>query len=175
MEKISIRRAVVADAALLARIGREAFYSAFADKNTPENMEAYLSGAFSEQIQAKEIRMAGSKFLIAETEDRELVGYARLYDGDLAPTCITGRNVVELVRFYMLPQWIGQGTAGQLMAACLDEARGGGYDVVWLGVWQENPRAVKFYEKWGFRIVGTHTFHLGTDIQQDWLMEHRFD
>ena len=57
------------------------------------------------------------------------------------------------------------------MQAALQEARGGGYDVIWLGVWQENPRAVAFYERWGFQKVGTHVFRLGDDPQTDWIMQ----
>jgi len=168
MNTINIRRAVPEDAVYLARIGREAFAAAFGEQNTAENMDAYLAESFSEQKQAVEIAEEGSIFLIAETEGKTM-GYARLLSS-MAPTCITGAKPVELVRFYLLPQWIGQGLAGPLMQACLDTARGGGYDVIWLGVWQENPRAIRFYQKWGFTIVGTHTFQLGGDTQHDWLM-----
>lgn len=167
---ITIRTATIEDAPLLAKMGREAFSAAFGDQNTSENMAAYLSGAFSNQIQAAEIIEEGSVFLVAETEAKEAAGYARLYGG-VPPTCITGTKAVELVRFYMMPRWIGKGIAGQLMQACLNTAWGGGYDVVWLGVWQQNPRAIRFYQKWGFNIVGSHPFLLGTDLQEDWLME----
>lgn len=166
--KILIRKAELNDAALLASVGREAFAAAFSDQNSVENMEAYLSGAFSEAIQAAEIVEQDSLFLIAETEE-SIVGYARLLVSP-APTCITGTTPLELVRFYLLPEWIGKGVSGTLMQACLDAARGGGHDVIWLGVWQENPRAIRFYEKWGFSIVGTHTFQLGADTQHDWIM-----
>jgi ribosomal protein S18 acetylase RimI-like enzyme len=56
------------------------------------------------------------------------------------------------------------------MKACLDEAERAGCDLVWLGVWERNPRAIAFYHKWGFEQVGTQTFQLGDDMQSDWIM-----
>lgn len=168
---IIFRQAGANDAALLAEIGRCSFEAAFGADNSPEDMAAYLESAFSETIQASELAQAGSLFIIAETEEGQPVGYSRLLAGS-SETCITGQRPVELVRFYMMPDWIGKGTAGLLMQETLKTARGRGYDVVWLGVWQENPRAIKFYQKWGFTIAGTHTFLLGSDPQTDWIMQH---
>lgn len=167
--RVQIRLAGPGDARLLAEIGRVSFEAAFGADNTPENMASYLQSAFSEEIQARELAQPGSTFLIAESEDGA-AGYARLQAGP-APTCITGWRPVELVRFYLMPEWIGSGLAGRLMQACLETAWGGGYDVVWLGVWQKKPRAIHFYQKWGFVIVGEHTFQLGDDHQTDWLMQ----
>jgi ribosomal protein S18 acetylase RimI-like enzyme len=60
--------------------------------------------------------------------------------------------------------------AAALMQACLDQARKAEHDVVYLGVWEHNPRAIAFYRKWGFEKVGEHVFLLGDDEQTDWLM-----
>jgi len=57
------------------------------------------------------------------------------------------------------------------MDACLERASAEDRDVMWLGVWEFNPRAQRFYEKNGFRIVGKHVFQLGTDPQTDLLMQ----
>lgn len=172
---ITIRKADERDAALLAELGRQAFTDAFESANTPENFAAYIANAFSEQKQAAELAHPGSTFLIAEmenpqTSETEPVGYARLLGGS-RETCITGENPIELVRIYALGAYTGHGIGSALMQAALEAARGGGYDVIWLGVWQENPRAVAFYERWGFQKVGTHVFQLGDDPQTDWIMQ----
>ena len=167
---ITFRQATSSDAALLADIGRRAFVGAFGADNTPEDMAAYLESAFSEEIQAAELAQEGCIFIIAESENNEPIGYSRLQAGS-TETCITGQRPVELVRFYMLPERIGKGTGSSLMQETLETARGRGYDVVWLGVWQKNARAIAFYEKWGFTIAGTHTFQLGSDTQHDWIMQ----
>ena len=42
--------------------------------------------------------------------------------------------------------------------------------MLWLGVWQENPRAIAFYQRSGFNIVAEQTFMLGSDRQMDFVM-----
>lgn len=168
--KITFRQATSADAVLLADIGRRAFEAAFGPDNKADDMAAYLDGAFSEETQAGELAQKDCIFIIAETEKHEPIGYSRLQPRR-PPTCITGQRPVEIVRFYMLPDWIGKGTGSQLMQKTLETARGGGYDVVWLSTWQKNARGLKFYEKWGFTIVGEQTFQLGSDPQSDWILQ----
>ncbi len=166
---ITIRRAVPADAELLSRLGRQTFADSFAVDNTPENMAAYLAASFNIEKQTDELAEPGSTFLIAEAGE-ETVGYARLHAGPPSEE-ITGPRAIELVRIYAIKEWIGRGVGAALMRACLDEAKRQGYQTVWLGVWQHNPRAIAFYEKWGFAKAGTHIFQLGDDPQTDWIME----
>lgn len=170
---ITIRPATVDDAAFLAEFGARVFSETFAKDNQSEDMAAYLSSAFSPEKQRSEILQPGSQFLIAYSEDQP-VGFARLQSGP-APTCITGSRPVELVRLYAIQAMIGRGVGGALMQHCLDVSRAGGYDVIWLGVWQKNPRAIAFYRKWGFEIAGTATFTIGSDDQTDWLMQRKLE
>lgn len=163
-----IRYATPADNTLLAELGAETFADTFAADNTPENMSAYLAAAFSPEKQASELADAASRFLIIEL-DGSAVGYARLNFGQ-APVAIVGRKPMEIARLYVRKEWIGRGVGAQLMKACLREAELSGCDVVWLDVWECNPRAIAFYRKWNFEQVGTQTFHLGDDPQNDWLM-----
>jgi ribosomal protein S18 acetylase RimI-like enzyme len=74
------------------------------------------------------------------------------------------------VRIYADREWHGRGVAAALMRACVAQARDWRCDVVWLGVWEDNPRAIAFYEKTGFRAVGRQTFLLGSDVQHDLVM-----
>ena len=167
-EIISIRMAIQADNLLLAELGRQAFYEAFAADNTPEDMTAYLAGAFSPEKQAAELADPATRFLIAEVEGVSC-GFARMREGP-APACVTGKRPIEIVRFYALKAWIGRGVGPALMRACLEHAEKAGCDAVWLDVWELNPRAIAFYRKWGFETVGTQAFQLGSDRQTDLLM-----
>ena len=167
----TIRVAEPGDTVLLADLAARAFTGAFSKVNTPQDMATYLVDSFSPQKLAAELALPGSLFLILEA-DLEPVGYARLLAGS-SETCITGARRVELVRFYLLQAWTGQRLGDLLMQACIDQARGGGADVIWLGVWQENSRAIAFYQRWGFVEVGTQTFLLGQDIQSDYIMARR--
>jgi GNAT superfamily N-acetyltransferase len=165
---IIIRKAHIEDAALLAGLGQQAFISSFGEQNSAENLANYLSNAFSEAIQQREISTPGCTYFIAEC-DGEPSGFARIQGGSTDYN-VTADRPIELVRFYVMQPWIGKGLAAPLMQACLETARTGGHDVIWLGVWSENPRAIRFYQKWGFEKVGTHIFMLGADAQLDFVM-----
>ena len=163
-----IRKGTAADAALLAAIGAETFSDTFAADNTAADMALYLGQAFTPATQAAELAAEDSAFLVAELDGTE-VGYARV-TWSPAPGAITGQRPLDVARLYVRQPWIGRGVGAALMRACLAEARLRGCDVVWLGVWEHNHRARRFYEKWGFRVVGDQQFVLGTDPQRDLLM-----
>jgi diamine N-acetyltransferase len=166
--RIDIRTATASDASLLAELGARTFLHAFGADNTPSDMRAYLASAFGPEIQARELSDPSTAFLIAEV-DRVPAGYARVRRG-AAPGCIPGQSPLETVRFYADAPWIGKGVGAALMTACLGEAVRGGCDAVWLDVWERNPRAIAFYVKWGFSVVGDAEFLLGDDVQHDLLM-----
>jgi ribosomal protein S18 acetylase RimI-like enzyme len=165
---MKIRIATISDATLLAELGARTFADSFAADNTPDDMAAYLVKSFSPGKQAAELAEPGTVFLIAEDGGQPL-GYTRLRGGN-EPKCINGLHPVEIVRLYSIKEMIGRGVGAALMQACIDEARRRGCDVIWLDVWEKNPRAIAFYRKWGFEKVGEQGFQLGDDMQTDWLM-----
>jgi len=68
-----------------------------------------------------------------------------------------------------------RGVGSALMQVCIDHARKKRHRTLWLGVWDQNPRAIRFYTKWGFRDVGGQTFMLGDDPQQDRVLSRSLD
>ena len=170
---IRIRLADTADAASLSRLGAATFRETFEADNTPEDMARYLEEAFSPDKQLAEIADPASTVLLAEQAeepgDDGLVGYAQLVSGR-PPEAIRGPEPLELKRLYVARAWHGQGVAQALMDAAIQAARARGAETLWLGVWERNPRAVRFYQKYGFVRVGEHTFLVGTDAQTDWLL-----
>lgn len=166
---LAVRRGILADAHLLSELGARTFSETFASENTPEDLAAYIATSFNVERQTTELEDPAFTFLIAEVEGRA-AGYAKLHDGQ-PEKIIEGAKPIELVRLYVLREWHGRGFGGQLMRACLDEARQSGHETIWLGVWERNPRAQAFYQKWNFRTVGEHVFKLGSDLQRDLLME----
>jgi GNAT superfamily N-acetyltransferase len=165
---IEIRPATSKDAWLLAELGARTFHDTFAPDNTEADMAAYLGSAFGPTIQAGELAHPRSVFLIAHA-DGFPAGYARLRIGD-SPACVGGRAPVEIARFYADAPWIGRGVGAALMEASLRLATDKGCDIIWLDVWERNLRALAFYEKWGFAVVGSQNFQLGSDLQNDLLM-----
>ena len=165
----AIRRGTLRDAELLAELGARTFSETFADDNTPENMAMYLAAVFSPTQLAADLVDPRCVFEIAET-DGLAVGYAMLRTG-APPEQITGERPIELVRLYVSRDCLGSGVGAALMQVCIDEAKRGGHETLWLGVWEHNNRAQAFYRKWNFRDVGTHLFQLGDDPQTDLLMQ----
>lgn len=166
---LSVRRVAAADAAALADLAARTFFDAFGDSHDPANMAVYLATEFSPERVAAEIADPATTFLVAWREGRA-VGYAKLIAGP-APACVTGPRPFELSRLYVEQGLLARGVGGALMAACLDEARRGGFATLWLGVWEPNARARRFYAKWGFREVGIKPFPFGDEMQEDLVLE----
>ena len=170
-QEISIRLGTPVDNTLLAELGKRAFYDAFAKDNKPEDMAAYLAASFGPDIQANLLADPNNTFLIAEI-DQSLVGYSQTHLGSSSPV-VEGVRLLEIVRFYSDKRWIGRGVGPALMSASINFAEQKECDVIWLGVWQKNSRAIAFYKKWGFEVVGTQTFQLGSDLQHDFVMSRK--
>ncbi len=164
----TVRKAGPDDAQPLARIAERTFRDTFGAQNTAEALELHCLVSYGEAIQAHEISAPNLVTLLAQ-EGGQLVGFAQLrWDG--APACVAATSPGEIQRLYVVKEWHGRGVAQDLMKACLEEIRRRGSDVVWLGVWERNPRAISFYKKFGFIEVGAHVFPLGRDPQRDIVM-----
>lgn len=175
MDEITVRFATVSDAELMAQLAETTFRDAFQDhpKNAPEDLEAYIAKAFSIDQIRSELAATENIFLLAETGN-EAAGYAKLVRENTEPG-ITARRPIELSRLYSHQRFLGRGVGQRLLEDCFRIARSEGFDVMWLGVWEFNPRARRFYEKNGFRYVGSHVFLLGSDPQTDLLMQRELE
>lgn len=158
---ILIREATTIDAALIADLSRQTFYDTFAEHNKAADMETFLQEQFTRDALIAEVGAPGNTFLLAYVHN-EPAGYARLRETDATS--------LEIARLYAATAQIGKGIGKALMQACLDMARATSKKKVWLGVWEKNARAIRFYTAWGFEKVGEHDFRLGSDLQRDWLM-----
>lgn len=163
-----VRRACRADARQLSSLAEATFRDTFEATNSPEDMALHCGASYGEAVQAGEIADPGMVTLVCESQGT-LVGFAQLrWDG--APGCVVAAAPGEIQRLYVAREFHGMGVARKLMLACLDEMKAHRSDVVWLGVWEHNPRAIAFYRKFGFIEVGEHIFSLGRDPQRDIVM-----
>ncbi|GAB4412020.1 MAG: GNAT family N-acetyltransferase [Bacteroidia bacterium] len=163
---IFIRQARPADADALTVLARAAFAAAFQQHYPPEIFDAYVDEALTVARFAAELE--GELFYVAEVGGA-MAGYAKLRSGGLPPQ-LQGQHLVELQRMYVLPAYYGRGVAAALMDLCEQQARSEGYEGLWLGVWEFNYRAQRFYTRRGFVQEGTHPFRMGTLVEQDWVM-----
>lgn len=166
---MEIRKAVPADAGPLSELARETFCHTFSEANTLSDMELYVTNNFSVEKQLTEINDP-QRWIEMAWVNQVHVGYYQILNGQTDPS-VTGKKPLELVRLYVQTAWHGKGVAAALLSKALGTAAENGFLTVWLGVWEENHRARKFYRKNGFRAVGSHIFTLGTDEQTDLIME----
>ncbi|MGE0352839.1 MAG: GNAT family N-acetyltransferase [Gemmatimonadales bacterium] len=164
----SIRPGAPADAAALAEFAARTFADAFGPDNAPENLALFLRNTYNPGRQGAELADPAVATLLVEA-GRVLAGYAQVKEGR-PPACVTGADPIELWRFYVDRPWHGKGLAQRLMDAVVMEARRRNAATLWLGVWEKNPRARRFYAKCGFSDIGSQTFFLGREPQTDRVM-----
>lgn len=171
----SIRRATPDDASALAAAASAFFRDTFGSANRPEDMDDYLAAAFSESGQRAELTEPLTRVLIATGSEEEIVGYVHVRLDAPPPAASSapkGRSA-EIARLYADRHWHGRGLGAALMDAALTVATQWGAELLWLGVWERNPRAIAFYAKHGFVDVGEQEFQLGSDRQRDRIMARR--
>lgn len=169
MENIEIRKIDLSQVDLLAEMSRQTFLDTFSEANTEENMAHYLAGIFSVNRLAEELNDKDSEFYFAWLGD-EAVGYLKLNFGD-SQTDIKDNTAVEIERIYVMKTYLGKNVGQSLYEKALEVSKQKDANYVWLGVWEENPRAIRFYEKNGFVAFDKHQFILGDDVQTDIMMK----
>lgn len=166
---VTFRRASDDDLDRLLDLAIRTVTDTFAHSNTAENWAAFLNEHYARDKWLADIADPATTLVLGEV-DGVLVAYARLRRGE-APTCIGDAGALEIEKFYVDKPFIGRGVAQLMMKHCLGHAEALGVQTVYLGVWEHNPRAVRFYEKYGFTRCGEHTFMVGDDPQVDWWMK----
>ena len=161
----NIQLAEPSDASSLAKLSEKTFRDAFARLNNKKDFESYVARSFTENQIRSELLDSASTFFIAKLEDK-WVGYAKLYQGP-APDCVKPLPAIELARLYSMQQYLGCGIGPVLLKACVSSARSQSFKSIWLSSWKKNQRGNAFYDKMQFEIVGTKSFALGSDIQED--------
>ena len=165
---LTIRQAHSDDAEVLAHIAEHTFRETFATEDNLADMELYCSENFGTKLQRQEILAPNCVTLLAEVEGR-VVAFAQVLLRS-PKECVAADHPSELNRLYVEKEWHGKGVAHKLMSEILSVAAAAGADYVWLGVWEHNPRAIAFYGKYGFKVVGEHFFQFGSDPHRDLVM-----
>lgn len=169
MFEYRVVKATTADVETCQEIARRTFYETFADGNTEENMTKYLKENFSTDKIQNEICNSDSLIFFAYSQEN-VVGYLKLNFGG-AQTELQDSSSVEIERIYVLKEFHGKGVGQVLYDKALEVATAKQVDYLWLGVWEENPRAINFYKKNGFVEFDKHIFTLGDDEQIDIMMK----
>jgi diamine N-acetyltransferase len=169
MTQVTIRKIGSEDLYELQRISRQTFHETFAAVNSAENMAKYLEEELSTEKLSAELANHDSAFYFAEIEN-ELLGYLKLNFG-AAQTELKDVRAVEIERIYVLASYQGKQIGQLLYQQALNVAEEINAEYVWLGVWEENSKAINFYRKNGFVEFDKHIFFLGDDAQTDIMMK----
>lgn len=166
---MNIRKVTITDLKILKEIGERTFIETFASENSSENMTEYLESAFTTEKLISELTNINSEFYFAEIE-QEVVGYLKVNFND-SQTELKVSNALEIERIYVLKEFHGKNVGQILYDKAIEIAKYKSLNNVWLGVWEQNPRAIRFYEKNGFKVFDKHIFKLGEDEQTDIMMK----
>lgn len=169
MQNIQLRKAESQDLISLQKIGKLTFAETFSSDNSEENLRLYLETAFSTEKVQGELSDENAAFYFAEFEN-EIIGYLKVNYGD-SQTEIKSEKALEIERIYVLREFHGKQIGQMLYEKAIELAKDIHAEFVWLGVWEQNPRAIRFYEKNGFRAFDKHIFRLGNDEQIDIMMK----
>ena len=165
---ITIKKCTADNLEELILLSKETFYQTFATQNTAEDMETYLETAFSKDKLCRELCDPYTSFFFLYA-DESLAGYLKLNECP-SQTDVNDENSLEIERIYVLKDFQGQGLGRYLMEYSIKTAADNGKNYVWLGVWEKNEKALKFYKKNGFYRIGEHSFVIGNDVQTDYIM-----
>lgn len=169
MNDINIKRVELKDLEQLQTVGRQIFFETFAESNTAENMKKYLDEGFSMPQLTNEINNPSSEFYFAILNN-QVIGYLKINFGQ-AQTEMKNDNTLEIERIYVLKEFHGKKVGQVLYDKAFEIAKQSKVDYMWLGVWEENPKAINFYKKNGFVEFDKHIFMLGDDKQTDIMFQ----
>jgi ribosomal protein S18 acetylase RimI-like enzyme len=166
---IKILKVKMTDIDLLKSIAQQTFIETFSEVNTAADMAKYIAEKFSNETLLAELSNQGSEFYFAQL-DKRIIGYLKI-NSEQAQTELQDEHALEIERIYVLQEFHGKKVAQLLYEKALDIARLKNVRFIWLGVWEENHRAISFYQKNGFVAFDKHIFRLGEDEQTDIMMK----
>lgn len=169
MDQLIVSLASVNDLETIKLIGRETFFETFAESNTEADMQKYLDESFSNSKLTAELNDQNSRFFIS-WQNKNPIGYMKLNVGK-AQTEIRDDLSIEIERIYVKQAYHGKKVGQILYEKALEIAQQMKKKYIWLGVWEENPKAIRFYEKNGFVAFDKHVFRMGEDEQTDIMMK----
>lgn len=169
MEHVTIQKVTLNEIVQLQEIGKQTFYETFAGSNSVKDMQKYLDKSFSETKLTAELTDKDSVFFFAKHVNN-VIGYLKVNFGQ-SQTELKDDKALEIERIYVLRQFHGKKVGQMLYDQAIQIARQKNAEYVWLGVWEENPRAISFYKKNGFVEFDKHVFKLGNDEQTDIMMK----
>ena len=152
----------------LQEVSIQTFTETFKDNNSEKSLNDYLNTAYELTKLEKELENPHSEFYFAYFNN-ELAGYLKININD-AQSEKMGENALEVERIYIKKSFKRRGIGRHLIETAEQLAKKYQKNLMWLGVWEYNPKAIDFYETLGFKVIGAHSFFMGEEEQTDLIM-----
>lgn len=169
----SLRKCTISDLETLVKISKETFIDAFEKDNDPVDFQEYLQQAFAAEKMASELDNPHSHFYFV-FDDATLVGYFKL-NTETAQTDVHEPSALEIERIYVIKEQQGKKIGAWMLHEIISLAKTEKKTFVWLGVWEHNLNAIRFYQRHGFQKFDEHPYYIGKDKQTDWLLRKRLE
>jgi ribosomal protein S18 acetylase RimI-like enzyme len=166
---VTIKQANEYDALVLCQLAGETFYETFRPYNTEEDIQTYIKKAYDKQVISAQLANTEKYYFAIAYVNEQPVGYIKLILNQTHPKLLS--KVAELEKIYVLKLHWDTKTGAALMQHAIDVCKQQGFETLFLGVWQENERAVNFYRKFGFEVFDTRQFQLGNRLCEDYMMK----
>jgi len=165
--EIIIQKVKPEEAVEFSKLSAALFSETFAESNSSEDMELYLAKNFAED-QIRHELIDQNTYCFYAIKNSIPIGCIKLI---LSDASFIGIKTVELSRLYVAKAYHNQKIGAALMQFAISFGLKNQAKKLWLGVWENNQKAINFYLKWGFIKTDILQFKLGNDLQEDWLME----
>ena len=153
-----ILKATIQNAKYLAPIAKEAFLTAHGHSATKEDIDSYVAANFSEANFVEEISNPNNHYYLVYYNSK-LAGYSKVTLNTINKN-IASENTTYMSRLYLLKEFYGLNLGKELFDYNIEFSKKHNQLGMWLAVWIENERAIKFYTKMGFKIVGKYDFRI---------------
>ena len=152
----------------LQEVSIQTFTETFKDNNSEKSLNDYLNTAYELTKLEKDLENPHSEFYFAYFNN-EIAGYLKININD-AQSEKMGENALEVERIYIKKSFKRRGIGRHLIETAEQLAKKYQKNLMWLGVWEYNPKAIAFYETLGFKVIGAHSFFMGEEEQTDLIM-----
>ena len=165
----SIREVRSDEVEILQDIAKRTFYHTFKSSYDDRDFNKFLEEAYNINQLSRELQEKDS-FHYFFKDEQKVVGYLKL-NINHAQTEKKGEDYLEIQRIYFDEAYQGGGRGKKFIDLAVKKAKEYHKTKIWLGVWEHNPQALRFYEKRGFVVTGAHEFYTGDVVDKDLIME----
>ena len=169
IEDFEIHQIHIEQVETLLEMAKSTFVNYFENTTNLENLEHYVEKSFTIDKIKSELENQLSQFFFVKFENQN-VGYLKV-NFAAAQTELQDSQSLEIERIYIIEDFIGKNAAQALFLKAFEIAKLNQLQYIWLGVWEHNKRALRFYEKLNFKVFSQHVFMMGSEPQTDLLMK----